>query len=746
MPQRTTAETEWKFQNRLQKEESMFDKSNKTILLVEDEIIIAMMELKLLEKEGYRVMHAANGEEAIDIVNNTPIDLILMDIDLGKGMDGTETAREILRIHNLPIVFLSSRTEKDIVQKTEVITSYGYIMKNSGIIVMDASIKMAFKLHEANERTQREKEQLRTILHSIGDAVIATNREGLIVRMNTVAEEITGWKFSEVEGRPLYEIFRIINAHTRETVPDPVKLVLTTGNTIGLTNHTVLIARDGREYQIADSGAPIKDVSGNIIGVVLVFRDVTQEYEIQNKIEISERKYRTIIDVSPIPFALNDDHQNILLINKAFRETFGYSHEDIPTLSDWWPKAYPDLEYRNWVASTWQAHIEKSLRDGKPFTPLEIIIQCKDGSKRSVIASAVSLGDSFSGIHLVILYDITDRKKIVDELRMSTQLLEASQSIAKLGGWELDLTKNTLYWTAETYRIHETSPLEFNPTVDAGVGYFLPESRQMISEALKNAIEKGIGYDLELETLTTKGRKIDVRTTCHVTIVNGKPAKLTGIFQDITVSKLAGKEIRNLLQEKEIILKEVHHRVKNNMSTIFGLLTTQAVTVNDLAVQSILQDSAGRVQSMMVLYDKLYRSENAGVVSIKDYFPSLILEIINLFPKTKLVKIESELDDIRLKTLVVTPLGIILNELITNTMKYAFSEDMDGLIRVTARQKESLITLIYEDNGKGIPNSISFDKPTGFGLLLIKMLVKQINGTVTMEVKNGTRFIIEFHI
>lgn len=163
-------------------------------------------------------------------------------------------------------------------------------------------------------------------------------------------------------------------------------------------------------------------------------------------------------------------------------------------------------------------------------------------------------------------------------------------------------------------------------------------------------------------------------------------------------------------------------------------------------MQSILQDSAGRVQSMMVLYDKLYRSENAGVVSIKDYFPSLILEIINLFPKTKLVKIESELDDIRLNTLVVTPLGIILNELITNTMKYAFSEDMDGLIRVTARQKESLITLIYEDNGKGIPNSISFDKPTGFGLLLIKMLVKQINGTVTMEVKNGTRFIIEFHI
>ena len=724
----------------------MFDKSNKTILLVEDEIIIAMMEIKQLEKEGYLVIHAANGEEAIDIVSKTPIDLILMDIDLGKGMDGTETAKEILRTHNLPIVFLSSRTEKDIVQKTEVITSYGYIMKNSGITVLDASIKMAFKLHEANKRTQREKEQLRTILHSIGDAVIATDTEGLIVRMNPVAEYITGWKFSEVEGKPLQEIFHIINALTREVVPNPVNLVLASGNTIGLANHTVLIAKDGKEYQIADSGAPIKDVSGNIIGVVLVFRDVTQEYEIQNKIEISERKYRSIIDVSPVPYALNDDHQNIILLNKAFIETFGYSHEDIPTLSDWWPKAYPDLEYRSWVASTWQANIEKSLREGKPFMPLEIKIQCKDGYKRSVIASAVSLGDSFAGIHLVILYDITDRKKIEDELRVSTQLLEASQSIAKLGGWELDLTTNTLYWTAETYRIHDTSPAEFNPSVDAGVGYFLPESRQMISEALKNAIEKGIGYDLELETFTTKGRKIDVRTTCHVTVVDGKPTKLTGIFQDITESKLVSKEIRNLLQEKEIILKEVHHRVKNNMSTIFGLLTTQAVTVNDLAVQSILQDSAGRVQSMMVLYDKLYRSENTGIVSIKDYFPSLISEIVSLFPKTKPVKIETELEDIPLKTIIVTPIGIILNELITNTMKYAFSDTTDGLIKVSARQRETMITLIYEDNGKGIPNSISFDNPTGFGLLLIKMLVKQINGTVSMEVKNRTRFVIEFYV
>lgn len=120
------------------------------------------------------------------------------------------------------------------------------------------------------------------------------------------------------------------------------------------------------------------------------------------------------------------------------------------------------------------------------------------------------------------------------KLLITSQLLEESQKIAKVGGWELDLLSGDLFWTAETYRIHDTSPEEFNPTVDAGVSYFLPESKQKIKAALDAAINHGIGYDLELETYTTKGRKIDVRTTCIVTLLEGKAIKLMGIFQDIS--------------------------------------------------------------------------------------------------------------------------------------------------------------------------------------------------------------------
>lgn len=145
--------------------------------------------------------------------------------------------------------------------------------------------------------------------------------------------------------------------------------------------------------------------------------------------------------------------------------------------------------------------------------------------------------------------DITHQKVINDDLDRNLKLLEESQSISKLGGWELDLITDNLYWTAETYKLHETIPEEFNPTVDAGVGYYLPESKVILVKALELATTLGTGYDLYLQTYTAKGRLIDVRTTCKVTMVDGKPIKLTGIFQDITEQKM-GEEKQRKTDEK----------------------------------------------------------------------------------------------------------------------------------------------------------------------------------------------------
>jgi len=141
----------------------------------------------------------------------------------------------------------------------------------------------------SEEKLKRNEENLLTTLNSIGDAVIATDLEGRVVRMNPIAEKLTGWRFAESCQKPLSDIFRIIHAHTRKSAENPVAKVLSTNNIVGLANHTVLISRSGKEYHIADSGAPIRSENGETTGVVLVFRDITEEYVLQERLRQGEK-------------------------------------------------------------------------------------------------------------------------------------------------------------------------------------------------------------------------------------------------------------------------------------------------------------------------------------------------------------------------------------------------------------------------------------------------------------------------
>ena len=170
---------------------------------------------------------------------------------------------------------------------------------------MSDTIGDANLLVRENERLRRRVEELEAeatrfrTLYSIGDAVIATDAQSRIDRMNPVAESLTGWTEAEAEGKPLDEVFRIFNEETRAAVENPVTRVLREGQVVGLANHTLLIAKDGKEWPIADSGAPIRDEKGETTGVVLVFRDQTEERAAQRSLQESERRYRTLAESLP---------------------------------------------------------------------------------------------------------------------------------------------------------------------------------------------------------------------------------------------------------------------------------------------------------------------------------------------------------------------------------------------------------------------------------------------------------------
>ncbi|MDH5536583.1 MAG: PAS domain S-box protein, partial [Betaproteobacteria bacterium] len=143
---------------------------------------------------------------------------------------------------------------------------------------------------------------------------------------------------------------------------------------------------------------------------VAVIRDITERKQAEELREASTMQQRAIINVSPVPKALNDEQGNIIFLNPAFTETFGYTLEDIPTLAEWWPKAYPDPAYRQWVVDTWQTSLDKARGNNAAFTPIELNVRCKDGTVKTILASAAPINKSFAGNHLVALYDITARK------------------------------------------------------------------------------------------------------------------------------------------------------------------------------------------------------------------------------------------------------------------------------------------------------------------------------------------------
>ncbi len=307
------------------------EKRKKTLLIVEDDTIIGMAEAQALRLVGYTVFTASSGEKAIKLIQSEQeIDLILMDMDLGVGMDGTETSREILKMIEVPIVFLTSHAEKEMVEKVRGITRYGYVIKNSGNFVLQSSIDMAFDLFYANQKVKKKEESLRVTLNSIGDAVIASDNQGRITRMNPVAEKLTGWLAYEAIGAPVRNVFHIVNAKTRVPAKNPIDEVLKTGQIVGLANHTALLAKDGVEYQIADSGAPIQNEKGDVLGVVLVFRDVTEDYKMQEELRGSEERFAAIFKASPMGMAVTRYSDGVYVsVNKAFCQLFEYRKDEI---------------------------------------------------------------------------------------------------------------------------------------------------------------------------------------------------------------------------------------------------------------------------------------------------------------------------------------------------------------------------------------------------------------------------------
>ena len=283
----------------------------KTVMIVEDESIVAEDIRRSLEHLGYTISAAvSSGEEAIKTAGEKNPDLVLMDIVLRGDMDGIEAAELLKTKFNIPVVYLTAYADDKKLQRAMVTEPYGYILKPFEDRELHTVIEMALYKHRIEKKLRENEQWLATTLRSIGDGVIATDTDGQVTFMNPVAEALTGWTQKEASGRPLAEIFYIINEETRERCVNPFEKIMETGGIVGLANNTVLISKNGEERLIADSGAPICSEDHNILGTVLVFRDITEKRKMEE--DIIRLKTEKMESISVLAGGIAHDFNNIL--------------------------------------------------------------------------------------------------------------------------------------------------------------------------------------------------------------------------------------------------------------------------------------------------------------------------------------------------------------------------------------------------------------------------------------------------
>ncbi len=332
-------------------------------------------------------------------------------------------------------------------------------------------------------------------------------------------------------------------------------------------------------------------------------------------------------------------------------------------------------------------------------------------------------------------------------IQMALRLFDSQQeSLLKMGTWRLDLETNLFTASEPGLRLFGF-PLGSHPAFSDVVACFLPEDRQVAAVTLQNALKTGEPYSVELQIHradTGECRSI-VSMGEIIPGPDGRPAAVQGKNQDVTERRLIEEGYQNQLSEKDLMLKEVHHRMKNNMHTLASMFSLQSGILVDSSAREVISEAGRRVKSMMVLYEKLYQGTDFNRMSVFVYLPALVDEIVANFPNSWCVTVEKKIDDFILDILKLQPLGIILNELISNIMKYAFIGRNDALISVTASLTDNRVTIILGDNGCDLPECVNFENSESFGLLLVGTLIKQLRGSILIERGCGTRICMEFN-
>lgn len=605
--------------------------------------------------------------------------------------------------------------------------------------IAEESNRLLTKEVEERKRTASElfsaQKNLRLLIDSSLDMICASNNQGYITEFNRAAQHTFGYSAEEVIGQ--HVSFLYLDPSQRISVMN--QLVDGDGYFQGeVTNKK----KNGDTFTALLSASILKDEKGEVIGSMGVSRDITDAKRAEKELKLNEEKYRAIYNQAYIGIALvGTDNATYIEVNQRLCDMLGYSAEEMRK------KTVQELRKPGDLSR---------LPAGKEFIERgfeRIIDEHRYGHRNgSVVIVNVTISlvrsDDMTPLYFVYVYeDLTPKRRAEEQIRIQAAKLNAVFESSSHMIWTVD--KHT---RLTSFNQNQADWIKRHFGVTPYVGLSMGTGKMISSEEHNNFWNQKLaltfaGTSQSFEVSTEKDGETSWREIFLNPIFdeNDRVVEISCIANDITDKKMVDEQIRLSLKEKEVLLKEVHHRVKNNLQVISSILNLQSSYVKDKRVLEILLESQNRIKSMAFVHESLYQTKDFSNISFREYVENISRNLVHSYAATDSPPLLNlDLDDIQLNLDTAIPCGLIINELLTNSLKYAFPAGKQGKIEIAIRKKDANVTINISDNGKGLPKEIDFRNTESLGLQLVVSLVEQINGKIRLDTKKGTKFTIEF--
>lgn len=618
---------------------------------------------------------------------------------------------------------------------------------------------------KAEELARENEDRFRRLSEASFEAVLI-HESGKIIEFNETCCTMFGYSHAELNQMEAFDLAieedrRFLKQQSEKGVQRPYEA---TG-----------LRKDGSTF-FAEINAKTFRYKGKTARVVAI-RDVSDRKESELKLQQVNEDYENLIRQSPDGIFILDEGGKILFANPGAYQIVGiHSLDEIAGQSIY-----------NFISKEFHEQIRKRellLQDGYDLPFIKIKANRINGSEVYVEYKPVIIDYQGKKAYMVVYHDIDfqeqltkektrykvaeetnrilkkeieQRKKIGDKLKRSES--EYKEQSAKLNAiiessshlvWVLDhgmkLSSFNDNFSKTMLRIYGSKPVK---GVHMNKGKFIstPKYNDFWAKKCEEALK---GKSQYFETNMTDKQGGEIWLEVYLNPIYGKlkkPVEISGIAHDITEKKLAEEKIKQSLKEKEVLLKEVHHRVKNNLQVISSILNLQSSYISDKKTVELLKESQNRIKSMSFIHESLYQTKDFSSVKFGEYVQNLSNNLLLSYkPKHKQIVLKQKIDEVFLNLDLAIPCGLIINELVSNALKYAFEKRKTGLLSISIGvDKKENVKMVISDNGSGLPEEIDYRNTQSLGLQLVMVLVSQLRGVIKLNNKQGAEFTITFN-